>query len=328
MTATGVASTAHYAIHGVEVAVVASDPAVQAAIDQRLRDFRTAGPAGASAIRLEFACGDPGAPAPVPAGRPVYETPHGAISYVPEADLLWGEMQGVRLRCEPGRGVAHLRSEAFTGRALYLATHPLATIALMELLKRRGRYCLHAGCLADGDGRGVLIAGPSGAGKSTLALALTRAGLGFVSDDLVFLSGGGERGAGIRVLGFADAVGVTEQTAERFHEAAPLLREPAAEGFPKRLRRIEDLFAAPVHSGCEPLAIVFPHVARDRPSSLTPIDPGEALLRLVPDVLLTEPAATQRHLRTIGTLLAGVRCYELASGTDLDGAVALVRGLL
>jgi len=318
-----------YDVHGVSLAVRAHAPAVIEAMELRLRDFRCEERSRADVV-LEFASDGAAAPAlAADAGRPVYDTPFGTLRYVAEEDALHGELAGVRLLCHPARGTATLRTAAYAGRELYLATHPLATIALMELLERRGLFSLHAACLAGGDGRGVLLAGPSGSGKSTLSLALARAGMAFLSDDLVLL-GPDPRGDGVRALGFADAVGLTPHAAERFAELRAALGVPPAAGFPKRLRRIEQLFgaAAPAPSACVPRALVFPHVAPDEPCRLEPLDPREALLRLVPDVLATEPHATQAHLAAIGALLRQVRCYALASGRGLERGAALVRGLV
>lgn len=318
-----------YDVHGVGLAVRAHAPVVLDAMELRLRDFRCADRPRADVL-LQFTA-DASDPSPFAAGagRPVYDTPFGTLYYVPEADALHGELAGVQLHCEAARGLATLSSAAFAGRDLYLATHPLATIALMELLERRGLFSLHAACLAGVDGRGVLIAGPSGSGKSTLALALARAGMAFLSDDLVLLAAH-PRSDWVRALGFADAVGLTPYAAERFPELSAALDVPPDDGFPKRLRRIEELFggAAPSSSSCEPSALVFPHVAPEEPCRLEPLDPREALLRLVPDVLATEPHATQAHLAAIGALLRQVRCYAFVSGGDLERGAALVRGLV
>jgi len=320
-----------YEIHGVVVAIRARELAVLDAMEMRLRDFRC-GDRARPNVRIEFVTdgvdGDADAAAAAAAdaeSRPVYDTPFGSLRYVPAADALEGVLAGTRLLCHPARGVATLHGAAFAGRDLYLATHPLATIALMVLLERRGLFSLHAACLADRDGRGVLLAGPSGSGKSTLSLALARAGMGFLSDDLVLLAPH-PRTNGVRALGFADAVGLTPHAAERFDELRTTLETPPDDGFPKRLRRIEELFGQGASSlrECTPSALVFPRVVRGRPSRLLPLDPREALLRLVPDVLLTEPRATQAHLGAIGALLEQVRCYALDSGSDIERAATLV----
>ena len=314
-----------YDVHGVGVTVVTADPAVADAMDLRLRAF----PAVADlddAVSLEFVPPNGRPSSPGAAGRPVYETPFGDLLYDPGSDTIHGELDGVQLSCSASAGSAVFTCEAFAGRPLYLATHPLATISLMEILERRGLHALHAGCVATDGGLGILLAGPSGAGKSTLTFALAQAGMRFLSDDTVFLRR--EPAGDVRVLGFSDAIGVTEQTAERFAELRPLLADDAADGFPKRLRRIEDVFAAPPLASCSPQALVFPEIVRDEPSFVTPLDAGEALLRLVPDALLTEPGSTQRHLEAFAALLEQVRCYRVASGPDLRATADLVRALV
>ena len=320
-----------YAIHGVGVEVAAPDAAVIDAIDFRLRPFSTRD-AQVAELRVEFIDagqnddGSWGRAAAV--GRPVYDTPHGSLYYFQALDVLEGELAGVHLHCEPARGRAVVRSHAFRGRELYFATHPVATIALMELMERRGRFSLHAACLASPDGGGVLLAGPSGAGKSTLALALARAGLGFLTDDIVFLRYPDGGDGAIEALGFADAVGLGTFAADRFPELRWRMAEPPPAGFPKRLHRIEDMFGRPGVTRCEPRAIVFPAVAAGRRSEIAPLDRGDALLRLVPDVLLTEPTATQAHLGAIATLLDQVSCFTLRLGADLERAAEMVSALL
>jgi hypothetical protein len=318
-----------YEIHGIGLTVSSEEPATIDAIERRLQAFRRE-PGAPAELRIEFVGDEDRVAMPPGPSRPIYDTPHGPVHYFPDADALYGDLGEVRLRCDAGIGFARLQAAAFEGRALYLATHPLATISLMELLERRGRYSLHAACLAH-EGRGVLLAGPTGAGKSTLTLALVRAGMAFVSDDVVFLEHEPRDRAGagaVRVLGFADDVGVTEDAAARFDELGGLLEAPPADGFPKRLTRMEDAFAVAPVPRCEPRALVFPEVVRDRPSRLLPLDPKDAWLRLVPDVLLTQPAGTQSHLRALAALLAQVDCRRLESGGDLEAAVQLVKDLV
>jgi hypothetical protein len=314
-----------YDMHGLGLLVSCDEPAVLEAVDQRLHAFRRSRKRAAPPdLRAEFlrAGEHEHVLAPTGPSRPVYETPHGQLFYFDECDVLYGDLAGVRLSCRAGDGIARIEADAFSGCELYLATHPLLTISLMELLERRGRYSLHAACLAR-DGHGVLLAGPTGAGKSTLALALARAGLAFLSDDVVFLDH--HAAGGVRALGFADALGVTESGAALFRELGPALGAPLLDGFPKRLVRVEDaLPGAPLLMACRPRALVFPTVTAGEPSALTELDPRAAWLRLVPDVLLTQPAGTRSHLAALGALLSQVSTHELRSGPDLDRAAELV----
>jgi hypothetical protein len=70
---------------------------------------------------------------------------------------------------------------------------------------------------------------------------------------------------------------------------------------------------------------VFPRVAHAERSVLTPMEPAEALLELVPNVLLTEPRASQAHLDVRASL---VECCRLATGSDLERLPALFREVL
>ena len=141
-----------------------------------------------------------------------------------------------------------------------------------------------------------------------------------LSDDIVFLA----PGPPVHALGFADAIGLTPYAAERFAELRAHLDVPPADGFPKRLHRIESLFGGSPQRSCVPVAIVFPQVQPGGPCAIERLDGRDALLRLVPDVLLTAAASTQAHLGAIGDLLEQVDCYELTSGADLEQAAGLV----
>ena len=192
------------------------------------------------------------------------------------------------------------------------------------MVKRRKLYFLHAACLAR-DGRAVVIAGTAGAGKSTLALGLARAGLDYLGDDMVFLR---DEGDTVRALGFSDAIGVTPQTATWLPELASLANQAPEAGYPKYLARVEDHFDVRVVAEATPVAIVFPQIVSGNESRLEPLAGDAAWMRLVPDVLLTEPAATQAHLTTIATLTAQVDCHTLLAGGDLDASARLVAELL
>jgi hypothetical protein len=264
-------------------------------------------------------------------GRPVYDPPDGSVLYDDAADRLHLEL-GPRLRavCEPARGWARLACaggalEEALGGDLWTLSHPLATLPLVELLKRRGLYSVHAAGLCR-NGRGLVLPGTSGAGKSTLALALARAGFGLLGDDTLFLA---RRPEGLRLLAFPDEVDLTAETLAFFPELAPRLAAPRP-GWRKRQLRPEDLdgaYGAEVVWECAPGHLVFPRVTGKAESRLIPLDSGEALFELVPNVLLTEPASSQAHLDALAALAAESTCWRLETGRDLDGAVRLLAAL-
>jgi hypothetical protein len=320
-----------YDLHGLRLAIdqaQAGDEETTRALHARLALLPAAPTGGPTDLTFEIhaAAGDrehdlarPAAP------RPVYDPPLGEVVYDDGGDLLYIE-HGPRLRvlAEPGRGRVRVSARGADGADLWLLSHPLFTVPLAELLKRRGLYSLHAAglCL---DGRALVLPGTSGAGKSTLALALVRAGFGFLGDDTLFLA---RRPAGLRLLAFPDEFDLTEQTVGFFPELAPLLDGTERSGWRKRQLRAEKVYGAPVVWECSPGVLVFPRVSGRAESALEPMDAGEALLELAPNVLLTEPASSQAHLDALAELARASRCYRLETGTDLDGAVRLLRDLL
>jgi hypothetical protein len=117
---------------------------------------------------------------------------------------------------------------------------------------------------------------------------------------------------------------LTSFAAARFSELNSRVAAEPQTGFPKRLARVEDMFGIAAVQTCTPKAIVFPEVVLGEPSSIAVLDPGEALIRLVPDVLLTDAAATSAHVAAISACLDQVSCYTVRSGIDLERAAGLV----
>lgn len=309
-----------YDVHGLSLAVE-GEPEATSALERRLRGFPRIRVDNADLVlRYVTDLGEAGVTLPATGSRAVYEAGGSEVHFFPDADVLAADLDGVRLHADLSGGVTHLASAAFRDRQRYVAAHPLTTLAFLEMLKRRGRFCLHAACLAR-DGRAVVIAGQAGAGKSTLALGLARAGLDYLGDDMMFLRREGET---VHALGFSDAVGVTPNTAAWLHELAGLAEHPPDPGFPKHLVRVDDHFNARVVSEAVPAMLVFPQIVPGDTSRLEPLAPNEAWLRLVPDILLTEPTSTQAHLDTVTALTTQVECFTLFAGGDLDTSANLV----
>jgi hypothetical protein len=58
------------------------------------------------------------------------------------------------------------------------------------------------------------------------------------------------------------------------------------------------------------------------------MDPDEALLELVPNVLLTEAKSCRAHLDALGKLVKSTPCYRLETGRDFDQLSVRFRELL
>jgi hypothetical protein len=256
----------------------------------------------------------------VDAGRVVYDSDLGDVHYVDADDTLTICCERVQVHADLAAGRVDIRYESGSDEELALAAHPLFTLPLLELFKRRGRYSLHAACVADERG-GILVAGESGSGKSTLSVALTVHGLAFLSDDMVFLD---TRDDGLRVLGFPDELDLTDETVRRFDQLRHLDGRPTWGGRPKHQLRAEDGLDARVELECEPRILVFPRITGEPATSVEPLPAGDALIDLAPNVLLTHADASQRHLDALGRLARRVPTYRLWLGTDLQQAVSVV----
>ncbi len=320
--------TNSYTFHGLSIAIFTNHPAVLTALQARLRQF-TSNKNETPDLVFEFCC-IPDREShlvekPVGQTRPVYEPPLGEVVYAPDLDSLYIDYADrVRVWCIPEKGYTCLSILASEVQNLWLLSHPLFTLPFIEILKRRGFYSIHAAGLCI-DGRGILFAGPSGVGKSTLALALLRAGFGFLGDDMLFLRLNRE---GLRVLAFPDEIDCTDETADLFPELHSLLSLSKTPGWPKRQIWAEEIYKVDAVWECLPAVIVFPRVANTTRSILIPIDQDEALLELAPNVLLTECRSSQAHLDALAQLVRESVCYRLETGDDFDSLPELLRDVI
>ena len=297
-----------YSFHGLRLRVSAPDE-VRRAFHARFASLPADGD-GAPDLHFEV---QPGPLERPERARTVYEPPDGEVVYDDERDLLYLRQGRVSALCEPAAGRVRLSAPS-TGEDLWVLSHPLLSVPMMELLKRRGLFGVHAAG-ASLDGRALVLAGTSGSGKSTLSVALARAGFGFLGDDTLFLHKE-------RVLAFPDEIDLTEESAGFFPD---LQLAPSPAGWRKRQLRAD---SARIVWESEPAVLVFPRVSGRPRSELRPVDSGEALLELAPNVLLTEPSSSQAHLDALAGLAKASRCFRLETGTDLDEAVGLLRELM
>ena len=295
-------------------------------VASRLRPLRCE-PASSADVLVEIR--GPGTPdwppQPDGAGRPIYDAPGGPVDYFADADVVFVDYEKrVRLLCAPSRGMIQLGMAGSGQEDRVLAAHPLLTMALLETMKRFGRFPLHAACLSLG-GRGVLVAGSSGAGKSTLSVILLRAGFDFLADDTVFLQPSPD---GYLVSGFPDEVDVTVNTVSMFSELRHLADTPIPPGRDKYGFRVEDVFGNQPVLTCRPAVLLSPRVEPGAAPRLERLTPAEALFELTPNVLLTDQVASQSHLDVLAGLVGSVPCFSFRMGSDVDAAAGCVAELV
>jgi len=312
---------ASFDLHGVEVEVRSNRPELLELVARRLRYF--ARPAVARpAARFELRAVErhvverPEGPL-----RSVYEPETGEVVYHEGRDELYIDYGRVRARCRFAEGDVLVSVHEPAAESAWAATRPLVTLPLLEVLKRHDLYGVHAAGLVTGS-RGVALPGGSGSGKTTVALALAQGGFGFLGDDMLFLSANGDTQL---LLAFPDELDLTDSTAAFF---------PGVEGdLQDELGTAKRQLAAERSGGelvarAHPSLLLFPRIGSGAQTSVEPCTADEALRELVPNVLLTEPASSQRHLDALGRLARDTRCYRLSLARDFKRLPSLVGELI
>lgn len=306
-------------LHGLVLRIECPDAELRAGLDARFASFPGA-PARQPDLTVLYDVTAPPHTRPDEA-RVVYASPVAEAVYAPSEDALYAfHGHGPTMRCSPALGTAEIRGNPDAGERFWVLTRPLLTLAIMELVRRRQVYPLHAACLAKGDA-GVLVCGPSGSGKSTVTLALLEAGLDFLGDDLVFLS---EADGVVRALGFPDEIGLTADARDVVSSLPAQVDLRSKPGWPKARGDVRQI--APdvnVRAACTPrLVIVLTETAAG--DTFDRLDADSALLDLLPSILLTHPDACAGHLSALANLTTSATLIRSAARPDLPAVVELV----
>lgn len=198
-------------------------------------------------------------------------------------------------------------------------------LALIELLRRRGLYTIHATAL-EYNGRAILIPGNSGRGKTTSFISLLRSGYRYLSDDHPLLQ---DSGTHVEVLPFPIKINVTDATVQFFPELRAASEQVLHPGMPKRFFYAEDLYPTAVGERCQPAVVLFPHVVDAPKSHLELLPKSRALEALLPQALLVyDQEVARREFKVLANLVQQVDCYRLHFGRDILDLPKLITPLL
>jgi hypothetical protein len=176
------------------------------------------------------------------------------------------------------------------------------------------RVLVHASA-AELDGGAIVLPGPMGAGKSTLVAALVRAGLGYLTDEVVALDPAtGVIAPYAKYLSLDPSFGTlmpTPPDSVRAFIGDQILVPPAA------LR--SDALGAPAR----PRLVVAPRYERGATTVVEPVRPAEALSMLAQHAFHIERDG-QRTLDVLAQVVESSSCYRMVSGNLEDATAALL----
>jgi hypothetical protein len=199
---------------------------------------------------------------------------------------------------------------------------PLRTLFhwCMELY---GKQLLHAAAVGDANGA-VLITGKGGVGKSTTALAALGAGFDYVGDDYVIV--GLDEGPSVYCL--YGTAKVNADQAGRFPALLSHVAPLGGVGEEKTVIRLFPAFAGQIARRMRVRALLTPRFSGGAATSLVPAE-ALTLARATSFTTMSQlPYAGRRTNDFIQRLVAGVPGFEIALGTDLDGVIGAITGLL
>jgi len=238
---------------------------------------------------------------------------HGGVQGLQDGAALWLVADGCAVRIdEHATEASGWVTPAARGDGVSEVVH----LALLELLRRRGLYHVHAACVVSEAGA-VLLPADGRAGKTTLTLAALRAGWRLVGDDAVWLRDGPD---GIQALAWPEPLHVERETAHRLG-LTDSLGAPASAG--RWELDPERAFPGSCVASARPIAVVFPVIAATETSGLTSLGRAEALARLLRQspLLFTHLERAGGHLAVLRRLVTQCRCAELRSGAEVLSGV-------
>ena len=307
-----------YSIHGRAVVVRADSAEGAAILDEVFAPYRVEGEPEGPVLRLDVR-------------RATGERPDFAVRVLGVAadgtrfssrgegvvDVDAGDLGWARIRPVDGTAEVHVEPRA-TARA-WQPAYRLVEPVVVELLKSTGLYGLHAASVEVG-GKILILCGSSGSGKSTTGLAMALRGAGFLGDDTCYLDGR-TGGRPLTVRARWSDLHLTDLTLETLIPDEFRDRAHRRDGAEKWFLRVADLpLLRRVESG--PAGwLVFPVFTEGSESSLVPLNPSEALPKVLKQSLVpSDTGSSTDQFDTLTGLCGSVPCYDLRLGNDLRRA--------
>lgn len=327
-----------FSLYGMPVRYITMSPSLSAPVNELLRHFRRDSLDGSTPLALCFHAVQMRGDIPLtlsPSARRLASGTGAAVGDRRETNLPYQVFEDGGNLIADFCDVGILVIDGTQGRADGYLIKPqtmhgslieyLFHLALIELMRRRGLYTIHATAL-EKNGRGILIPGNSGRGKTTSFISLLRSGYRYLSDDHPLLR---DAGTHVDLLPFPIKVNVTEDTVAFFPELREAPDHLLHLGFPKRAFYAEQLYPTSIGECCRPAIVLFPHVIDAPHSHLEPLPKSRALEMLLPQALLVyDHEVARREFQVLAKVVQQVDCYRLHFGRDILDLPRLITPLL
>ena len=188
---------------------------------------------------------------------------------------------------------------------------------LMEMLKERGFFGLHAAALTK-EGTGYLFPGDSGTGKTTIALSLLKNGFQYLGDDKVLLR---REDNGIAALAFTRRFNIDPDISLHYPELGFLEDLNPLPGTTKRPFDISRVYQDTFLPRCSPKLLIHLHKTSASKSQTSRLTSNESFARLANQTIPSlRKEITEKQLQLLADLARGTESHLLQIGEDLNGA--------
>lgn len=232
--------------------------------------------------------------------------------------LLFGGKSLVVVCLEKGKARGFVSREHLASP--WILSHRIFYVPVLEILRGRGAFYIHAGCVCKGK-KCVLLCGGSGHGKSTLTYALARAGFSYMSDDAVFIQ---NNHSGIEIFAFPEKIKLDHKSRSYFPEFDRFGRSPGKMEIAAARTKIKDFSVEG-----QPHALIFTQIGQTGKSELTKLAKSEALLRLIAQsVSVASKNSVEKHLDMLKRIAETSISFELKLGDGFEGVPDLLERTL
>jgi len=216
----------------------------------------------------------------------------------------------------PPYDTIQLNCQKLSNKAAPLLYQTVLLPMISELLVKRSRLLMHAGCVATPEGDGILLIADSGGGKTTTTLTMASQGFQYISDDLVVASG--EPG-NLVFEPVREKMNLTRQTIDFFAQTA-YLREALQNSPEKKLPVAPvDVFSPDgITDQGHAVAIFLLKVGTNGPR-LSPLTADAVLKPMLKQSNFARGEALSRErVDLLWQLLDQTQCYQLETGLKPD----------